>query len=101
MREDKIMTTMVRGQPPFESGQKLVVANVSWQTYQDMGAHKFYCGVDLHARTMYPCVRDHAGTIVLHKEVPAEPGAFLEAIAPQTAYQKSPCRWLPSLGRES
>jgi transposase len=45
-------------------------------------AHAFYCGVDLHARTMYLCILDHAGTIVLHREVPAEPGAFLEAIAP-------------------
>src|SRR5260370_14467868 len=44
--------------------------------------HRFYCGVDLHARTMYLCVLDHAGTIVLHKDVPAEPAAFLEAIAP-------------------
>jgi transposase len=44
--------------------------------------HKFYCGVDLHARTMYLCVLDHAGKIVLHKEVVAEPGAFLQAIAP-------------------
>ena len=39
--------------------------------------HRFYCGVDLHARTMYLCILDHAGTIVLHQEVPAEPAAFL------------------------
>jgi len=44
--------------------------------------HRFYCGVDLHARTMYVCVLDHAGNVVLHKELPAEPGALLEAIAP-------------------
>ena len=44
--------------------------------------HRFYCGVDLHARTMYLCILDQAGAIVLHQEVPAEPGAFLEAIAP-------------------
>jgi transposase len=44
--------------------------------------HAFYCGVDLHARTMYLCILDHGGNTVLHKEVPAEPGAFLEAIAP-------------------
>ena len=44
--------------------------------------HAFYCGVVLHARTMYLCVLDHGGAIVLHKEVPAEPGAFLEAIGP-------------------
>jgi hypothetical protein len=31
---------------------------------------------------MYLCILDHASDIVLHKEVPAEPAAFLEAIAP-------------------
>ena len=25
--------------------------------------HKFYCGVDLHARTMYLCILDHAGQV--------------------------------------
>jgi transposase len=44
--------------------------------------HRFYCGVDLHARTMYVCVLDQAGNIVLHQDLPAEPAAFLEAIAP-------------------
>jgi transposase len=44
--------------------------------------HAFYCGVDLHARSMYVCILDHAGRTVLHKDLPAEPGAFLEAIAP-------------------
>ena len=45
-------------------------------------AHRFYCGVDLHARTMYLCILEQGGQVVLHKEVPAEPGALLEAIAP-------------------
>jgi hypothetical protein len=31
---------------------------------------------------MYLCILDRAGTIVLHQEVPAEPAAFLRAIAP-------------------
>ncbi len=44
--------------------------------------HQFYCGVDLHARSMYLCILDQAGRIILHQEVPAEPAAFLEAIAP-------------------
>ncbi len=44
--------------------------------------HRFYCGVDLHARTMYVCVLDQGGNVVLHKDLPAEPAAFLEAIAP-------------------
>src|ERR1700687_653739 len=32
-------------------------------------AHAFYCGVDLHARTMYLCVVDQAGNIVLHSDL--------------------------------
>jgi transposase len=31
---------------------------------------------------MYLCILDHAGVIVFHKDLPAEPAAFLEAIAP-------------------
>ena len=45
-------------------------------------AHAFYCGVDLHARTMYLCILNQAGKIVLHHEVAAEPDGFLKAIAP-------------------
>ncbi len=45
-------------------------------------AHQFYCGIDLHARTHYLCVLDHAGKKVLHKEVPSEPTALLDALAP-------------------
>ncbi len=32
--------------------------------------HAFYCGVDLHARTMYLCILDQAGRIALHHEIP-------------------------------
>jgi len=45
-------------------------------------AHRFYCGIDLHARTLYLCVLDQTGKKVLHKEVPSEPAALLEALAP-------------------
>jgi transposase len=31
---------------------------------------------------MYLCILDQGGTVVLHKEMPAEPAAFLEAIVP-------------------
>ncbi len=44
--------------------------------------HRFYCGVDLHARTMYLCILDQAGVIVFHQNLAAEPAAFLKAIAP-------------------
>jgi len=44
--------------------------------------HRFYCGVDLHARSIYVCILDQAGQILLHRNLPAEPGAFLRAIDP-------------------
>jgi transposase len=44
--------------------------------------HPFYCGIDLHARTMYMCILDQAGEIRLHRNMPATPEALLKAIAP-------------------
>src|SRR5262245_27184251 len=44
--------------------------------------HAFYCGVDLHARTLYLCILSQAGDKLLHRELPAEPVAFLDAVAP-------------------
>jgi len=44
--------------------------------------HAFYCGVDLHARTMYVCVLDQAGEVRLHRNLPCRPDAFLQAIEP-------------------
>src|SRR5919108_3547662 len=44
--------------------------------------HQFYCGIDLHARTMYVCILDHHGEILLHRSMPARPETFLKAIAP-------------------
>jgi hypothetical protein len=44
--------------------------------------HRYYCGIDLHARTMYVCVLDHNGEIVLHRNMPSAPEFFLKAIAP-------------------
>jgi transposase len=42
----------------------------------------YYCGIDLHARTMYLVVLDHAGDVRLHRNLPARPDAFLAAVAP-------------------
>jgi transposase len=44
--------------------------------------HPFYCGIDLHARTMYVCILDQAGDTRLHRNMPATPEALLKAIAP-------------------
>ena len=44
--------------------------------------HPFYCGIDLHARTMYVCILDQAGETLLHHNMTATPEALLKAIAP-------------------
>ena len=44
--------------------------------------HPFYCGIDLHARTMSLCILDQAGETLLHRNMPATPEALLKAIAP-------------------
>ncbi len=44
--------------------------------------HRHYCGVDLHARTMYVCVLDRDGNVLVSKDIPSAPEPFLELIAP-------------------
>jgi transposase len=46
------------------------------------GQHRFYCGIDLHARTLSLCVLDHDGRKLLHQPCDASPEAVLEALAP-------------------
>jgi len=41
-----------------------------------------YVGVDLHARTLFVCVLDAAGTVRLARNLPAQPEPFLAAVAP-------------------
>src|SRR5919197_81920 len=44
--------------------------------------HQFYCGIDLHARTMYVCILNHDGEILVHRDMQARPETFLKVIAP-------------------
>jgi len=44
--------------------------------------HPFYCGINLHARSMYVCILSHDGELLLHRQMKAAPEAFLKAIAP-------------------
>lgn len=46
------------------------------------GAHRHWCGIDLHARTMYVCILDEKGTVLLHENLAAKPEAFLTAVGP-------------------
>jgi transposase len=44
--------------------------------------HPFYCGIDLHARTMSICLLRQDGEVVLHRNMQARPDVLLKAIAP-------------------
>ncbi len=44
--------------------------------------HGFYCGVDLHARTMHVCVVDAEGQTREHVNLPCDAGRFLQLIGP-------------------
>jgi transposase len=44
--------------------------------------HKFYCGIDLHAKKMYLCILDENGEIKLHRNIETNRKAFLETIQP-------------------
>ena len=44
--------------------------------------HTFYCGIELHARSMYVGVLSQEGEILLHRHMQAAPEPFLKAVAP-------------------
>jgi Transposase len=44
--------------------------------------HPLYCGIDLHARTMYVCSLSQDGEGMLHRHMKASPDALLKAMAP-------------------
>jgi transposase len=44
--------------------------------------HAFYCGVDLHARSMFTHVLDQGGNTVFARDLAANPKVFLDAVAP-------------------
>lgn len=44
--------------------------------------HRYYCGIDLHARSMYVCVLDHKGQTLVHRKLPTEPEPLLRLLKP-------------------
>jgi transposase len=44
--------------------------------------HQYYCGIDLHVKTMYVCILDATGQVRVHRNVPSSPDALLETVAP-------------------
>ena len=51
--------------------------------------HRHYCGIDLHVKTMYVCLLDATGQVLVHRNVPSTPEALLEVVAP---YREDPGR---------
>ena len=44
--------------------------------------HRHYCGIDLHVKTMYVCILDAAGQVLVHRNVPSTPDALRATVAP-------------------
>jgi hypothetical protein len=44
--------------------------------------HQCYCGIDLHARSLYICLVSRDGEVLLRRNMKAAPEPFLKAIAP-------------------
>lgn len=44
--------------------------------------HQHFCGIDLHARSLYVCILNQQGETLLHKEIPAKPELLLQLIDP-------------------
>ncbi len=44
--------------------------------------HAFYCGVDLHARSLHVCIVNQAGKKLVHQNIAAEPQRFLALVRP-------------------
>jgi transposase len=44
--------------------------------------HPYYCGIDLHARSLYVCIIDQEGTTCLHKEISASPPKLQALLEP-------------------
>ncbi len=44
--------------------------------------HPYYCGNDLHTRSLYVCVLDTNAETILHREIKAVPEPLLDLLAP-------------------
>src|SRR6202163_4187017 len=55
-----------------------------WETMMRFyeGKHPFYCGIDLHARSMHVCILDHDGKVVFDKNLACRPETLLHALTP-------------------
>src|SRR5260370_26792301 len=65
------------------SARLILLKEVPMRFYKQ--PHAFYAGIDLHARSMFTHILDHAGATVFERDLPAGTVAFLNAVAPYRA----------------
>ena len=44
--------------------------------------HVHYCGIDLHARSLYLCILDQEGNTLVHRKLPCDRELLLKTLAP-------------------
>lgn len=44
--------------------------------------HVHYCGIDLHARSLYVCILDPKGKVLVHRKLPCDREQLLKTLAP-------------------
>lgn len=44
--------------------------------------HRYYCGIDLHARVLYVCILDEQGQVVVHRNISATAIDLIDLLAP-------------------
>jgi transposase len=44
--------------------------------------HQYYCGIDLHTKSMYICIMDQSGEVVLHQNMPVSTSSLQQLIKP-------------------
>ena len=44
--------------------------------------HKYYCGIDLHARKMFVCILSRKGKVLVHQNIKTDEDRFFELIFP-------------------
>lgn len=44
--------------------------------------HPYYCGIDLHARSLYVCIIDQHGKVLVHEEIKANKNALVILLTP-------------------
>ncbi|MFC6672295.1 IS110 family transposase [Marinobacterium aestuariivivens] len=44
--------------------------------------HRYYCGIDLHARVLYVCILDAEGQILVHQNIPATSMDLIDLLGP-------------------